>query len=140
MKGKAKSVKGKVNFSSFIIDHSSLVVLSLIALPFTLSPSFALQLPGSGNTIDNPPNFNSQLADIGGIVSVFLQYALTIGGMLALVFLVIGGFRYVISAGDVKGTESARSQITMALVGLFVIFIAYWLAKIVETILGATIL
>ncbi|MBI4039495.1 hypothetical protein HY388_01545 [Candidatus Daviesbacteria bacterium] len=150
MKGKAKSVKGKVNFSSFtcpakpwrsgVIHHSSLVVLLLTAYCLLLTaPASALQLPG-GNTIQTPNNFNPQINNIGDLVGIFLQYALLLGGIMALVFLVVGGFRYVISASDAKGAESARNQITMALVGLFVIFIAYWLTKLVETILGAKVL
>lgn len=111
-------------------------VACALAIP-TSAPAQALVLPGSNTNINSPTPFFFTLGDI---VTTILNYSFFIGGILTMVFLVIAGFRYVISAGDPKGVEAARGQITMALVGLFVIFIAYWLIKLVETILGGSFL
>jgi hypothetical protein len=41
-------------------------------------------------------------------------------GAVAFLFIVIGGFRYVISSGDPKNTAKAKNTIIYALVGLVI--------------------
>ena len=54
-------------------------------------------------------------------------------GALALLMLVIAGFRYTISGGDPTAVANAKRQITYVLVGLIVIALA---ATIVNFVLG----
>jgi ABC-type Fe3+ transport system permease subunit len=44
-----------------------------------------------------------------------------VGGALAVIMLIYGGLRYVISAGSPEATKSARNTIIYALVGLVII-------------------
>ena len=71
----------------------------------------------------NGPNlpFNT----VGEIISKLLPYIFTIAGMVALVFLIWGGIRYMTARGDPKAADAARNTITSAVVGLLIIvFIA----------------
>jgi len=45
-------------------------------------------------------------------------------GAIAVVMIIIGGFRYVTSAGNAEGTKSARNTILYAIVGLVVVALA----------------
>ena len=47
-----------------------------------------------------------------------LQVVFGVVGALALLFIVIAGFRYIISAGDPQDTAKAKNGIIYALVGL----------------------
>jgi len=54
-----------------------------------------------------------------------IDYILVIVGAIAVVFIIIGGFRYITSAGNDKFVEDAKSTITYAIIGLVIVLLAY---------------
>lgn len=62
-----------------------------------------------------------------------------VGIALVLIFLIVGGIRYITSGGDKTGTEAARGMITSAVIGFIVVLGAFALKTIIENILGANI-
>src|SRR3546814_10141281 len=52
-------------------------------------------------------------------------------GLVAVIMLIVGGFRYVTSGGDANATKGARDTILYALVGLVVVAIAQAIVKFV---------
>ena len=46
-------------------------------------------------------------------------------GMLAIVFIIVGGIQYAYSMGNAKRTQQARETITYAVVGLVLAIAAY---------------
>ena len=60
------------------------------------------------------PNVRADEASI----STLLQILFGIIGALALLIIIIAGFRYIVSAGDPQKTANAKSTIIYALVGL----------------------
>ena len=77
---------------------------------------------------------------LGGIISAFLPYMLTIAGLILFGMLVMGGFTMLAGAADKESQEHGKKQITSALVGFFVIFLAYWIAQILQVIFKINIL
>ncbi len=71
---------------------------------------------------------------LGSIVGGLLPYLLTIAGLALLVMLVAGGFTMLAGAADKNSQEKGKKQITSALLGFFVIFLAYWIAQILQVI------
>jgi hypothetical protein len=63
------------------------------------------------------PNFNN----VGDIISALLTPIFTLAGMIALLFLIWGGIRYMTARGDPKAAESARGTITSAVIGLLIV-------------------
>lgn len=62
--------------------------------------------------------------EVTGIICIGLKlvnYLLGTAGIVSLVFLVIGGLRYMASGGDEKALTAAKSTITYAVLGLFII-------------------
>lgn len=57
--------------------------------------------------------------------TAFLNITSAIAAAVALLFLVIGGFRYIISRGDPQGTARARDTIIYSVVGLVVVIVAF---------------
>ena len=47
-----------------------------------------------------------------------------VGGIVAVIFVIMSGYRYVTSSGDPQKTTAARSTLIYALVGLVVIIVA----------------
>lgn len=52
------------------------------------------------------------------IVANVLSVAITLLGITGLVMMIIGAFRYLISGGNSKETETARNTLTYAVIGL----------------------
>ncbi|MFC1633114.1 hypothetical protein ACFL1U_03195, partial [Patescibacteria group bacterium] len=65
----------------------------------------------------------AQGTDISVIIQRVLNWVLGIAGAFAVLFLVIGGFRYVVSAGNDAAIESAKSIIKSSIIGLVIIII-----------------
>lgn len=59
------------------------------------------------------------------ILKTVLLFLLTIAFIVALIFLVIGGFRYIVSQGNEEAIESAKHTITNAIIGVVVIALAW---------------
>jgi hypothetical protein len=60
----------------------------------------------------------------GSTVKTVLSIVDTVIGALALLFITIGGFRYVLSQGDPQATGKAKNTILYALIGLVVAVMA----------------
>ncbi len=75
--------------------------------------------------------------NIGNVISELTKnYVLLIAGLLLLIYLIVGGFQYLTSAGDPKKAQEAQSKITQALLGFFIVFGAFWIVQILANILG----
>lgn len=74
--------------------------------------------------------------DLGSVLSDVVNALLLFAGAVAVLFLIIGGFRYVVSAGNAEQVEGAKKTIVYALFGLIIIFIAYVLVQLVQNYLG----
>jgi hypothetical protein len=77
---------------------------------------------------------------VGGIVSAAIRLVLVIAAIVFFFILVIGGIRWITSGGDKANTETARNQITAALVGLVIVFSAWAILKLIQVFFGIDIL
>ena len=68
---------------------------------------------------------------IGQIITNILPYVFWITGILLLVYLLMGGFQLMFAAGDPKKVQGAWGKITNAVIGFVIIFVAYWVTKLI---------
>jgi len=99
----------------------------------------ALVLPG-GEIIKNPTGLRSELGTLGGFVSALLPIILVLAGLTLFILLILGGFGILTSAGSPDKMKAAQGKITSAIIGFVIIFISYWIARILEVMLGINIL
>lgn len=71
--------------------------------------------------IDMPTNL---LGD-GGIFTTAVNLLLFLIGAIAVVMIIYGGFKYVISGGDSSAVTSAKNTILYAVIGLIIASLAY---------------
>lgn len=71
----------------------------------------------------------------GTFVTDALEIVIRIVAAICLLFIVIGGFRYILSQGDPQGVSKAKGTIMYALIGLAVTVLAQF---IVSLVIGAT--
>lgn len=76
---------------------------------------------------------------IGEIISAILPYIFVIAGLILFFLLISSGFELLTSAGNPESQKKAQAKLTNAIVGFIIIFLAYWLAQIVEAVLGIQI-
>lgn len=76
---------------------------------------------------------------VPAIVSGLIKMALVIAAIVFFFILVIGGIKWIASGGDKAQTESARNQITSALVGLVIVFAAWAIIALIQTFFGINI-
>lgn len=66
-----------------------------------------------------------------GTINSIVNIVFGIAGSLAVLFVVIGGMRYVISRGDPQATAQAKNTILYALIGLIVTIFAFTIVRFV---------
>ena len=97
------------------------------ATPIDLVPTSGLGQPLSG-------------LQLSGIIRAAINLVLIVAAVVFFFMLVIGGVRWITSGGDKANTETARNQITAALVGLVIVFAAWAIIQLIQTFFGITIL
>ncbi len=80
----------------------------------------------------------AQLDGDTGIFRTVTNVLLFIIGAIAVIMLIIGGIRYVISGGDSSAVTAAKNTILYAVVGIIVALLAYALVNFVLTNFSAT--
>jgi len=95
---------------------------ALAATPDNLCPTGLFKTAGGGTSttttgsIPGCAGFDLPTA-IASVISILMFVAF----MAALVFLVIGGVKWIISGGDKEGAGKAKETVTAALIGLSVV-------------------
>lgn len=96
-----------------------------------VSSAFAL-------TIDKPKYVN--ILDLGKLVSNGVSLIMLIAVIATFFYLVWGGLEWITSGGEKTGTEAAKSKITSAFIGLFIVFAAWAIMKFIEQFFGICVL
>lgn len=90
-------------------------------------------------------NSSSNLSDPAGVsvyVSNLITGAISIAGIILLFILIGGGIAMIRGAGksDPKTVEQGKQAATSALIGFIVVFSAYWIVRLIETITGLSLI
>ena len=78
-------------------------------------------------------------SDLFGDTGVFRQITNTIlyiVGIIAVIMLIIGGIRYVVSGGDSKKVTDAKNTVLYAIIGLIVCLLSY---AIINFVIGVIV-
>lgn len=92
------------------------------------STAFALSKP----PVTSPTGSTS----FGDLIVTVINALLLFAGAVAVLFLIVGGFRYVVSAGNPDQVEGAKKTILYAVLGLIIIFVAFLAVQVVQNALG----
>ena len=74
------------------------------------------------------------------LITFAVTALIVVAGIIFLIMLLIGGLRWILSGGDKASTESARGQVTSALIGLVIVLSAYAIATLIQAVFGINIL
>ena len=73
---------------------------------------------------------------LAAIINKLLPILFSAAGIILFFYLIAGGFDLLLSTGDPKKAEGAKGKITNAIIGFIIIFVAWWLTKLLSTIFG----
>lgn len=69
---------------------------------------------------------------INDIIITVLNIVIGVAFIIAVLFLVIGGFRYITAQGNEESAEAGRKTIINALIGIVVIILSFVIVRIVS--------
>jgi amino acid transporter len=123
---------------------ASLVIAFTMFLAPSFSPLHAQQSPCTGsdcvqsglNDIGGAfPGGAKQGADVREILKTIIDWALYLAAIIAVIFIIIGGFMYITSAGDATKATTGRKTLTNAIIGLVIIVMSYLIVQVVYNFL-----
>ncbi|AKM83111.1 hypothetical protein A2422_03995 [Candidatus Woesebacteria bacterium RIFOXYC1_FULL_31_51] len=90
---------------------------------------------GTGSKLTDPTN-------IGNYISAIITGAISIAGVILLFLLIMGGIGMIAGAGSdsPEKIEKGKKAVTSALIGFIVVFMSYWIVKLIESITGLNLL
>lgn len=68
------------------------------------------------------------------LIALIIQLGLILAAIIAVLFLIWGGIRWILSGGDKAGVESARNTIIAAIIGLVIVFLSFLIITIIGSI------
>lgn len=77
---------------------------------------------------------------VNQLITSAISLILVVAAVVFFFILVIGGIKWITSAGDKAKIESARGHLTAALVGIVIVFSVWAIIKVLETFFGVNIL
>lgn len=96
------------------------------ALPLTAHAAGAVF--GNNTVCNDAPNAaackGGSASPINPILVRAINLVAVIAGLIAVIFIIVGGLQFIFSAGDPSKAEAARNTIIYAVVGLLVIGVA----------------
>lgn len=83
-----------------------------------------------------------EVSSVANLVTLFVNIAFVLAGVLLLIFFIMGGIGMIASAGgnDPQKMAQAQKTATSALIGFIVVFASYWIVKLIGQVIGVNIL
>lgn len=120
--------------------------LSLFAAPLLVPATVAAQSSTEaglcqGANLQVQPGTGSEACQIEGdsvstvnrILTLVINIFSLVVGVAAVIMIIVGGLRYIISGGDSGNVQSAKNTILYAIIGLVVVALAQFIVKFVLT-------
>lgn len=86
---------------------------------------------GSGSGACDPADTSVGTQRIQDIVTFIINIFSVIVGIVAVIMIIWGGFKYITSGGDSGNITSAKNTIIYAIIGLIIVALAQFLVKFV---------
>lgn len=87
----------------------------------------------NGQTFQGPLSGIEKLSDV---VNVILPFIYGLAGILLFLFLVWGGYDYLLSGGNAEKVKAGQAKITSALIGFVLLALSYLAVRVISYIFG----
>lgn len=101
------------------------MLIATLNVLFIPSVSYGISAIQAGANAAHGSGQPAELFGSAGIFTTITNTMLFAIGVLSVVMLIIGGFRYVISSGNESSVTNAKNTIMYAIIGLVIALLAY---------------
>lgn len=109
---------------------SIIVSFMVMIAPFTALGQF--HIPDSGPA-GLPGTFNGA-NNLTSLILSIINIILAVAGLIAVLILIIGGFRYVTSFGNEEAVKQAKGMIINAIIGIVIIILSFVIVRVVSNV------
>lgn len=112
-----------------------------VSLGFQVLPAYAEDCPPDNTNptaiedICNPSKFYVDLGhgsnSFPGLLGFIIDNLLKVAGLVAVGFIILGGFQYITSRGSEEQAETGKKTLTNAIIGLVLIVLSYIIVAVV---------
>ncbi|MDR0462980.1 MAG: hypothetical protein LBG64_02045 [Pseudomonadales bacterium] len=124
---KLKSLSGRlIGLVLFLCVVGMALVFPLIAeaQQFNFMDQFTLTQGGTGTV-------QGEFGDLGTLVNRIVQPVMVAVGVIFLIIFVYNGFMLATKSGEPQAIDQARKMMTAGLIGLLIVFSAFWITEII---------
>lgn len=132
-------ISNKLTRSGLILSEVAIIALARVSTASAAAPCTDSGIgtnPSAGATCAAPTGISSTLS-VTGLFKSVSNTLIFIVGAISVIVLIIGGIRYVISAGNATQVTAAKNTILYAIIGLVISIAAYAIVSFIFTQLGA---
>lgn len=132
-----QSIIRRITVITTVLAASLLLMVALPIMTYAATgdggKSQACKALGANDDCSTGSGKNKKLPEEGiqDVIKTVINIMSSIGGIIAVIMVVIGGFKFMTAAGDSAKAASARNTIIFALVGLIVVAFAQVIVQFV---------
>jgi len=72
-----------------------------------------------------------------GLIVNVISLLLTVAGAIAVLFLIVGGYWYITSAGNEEQAEKGKSTLLNAIIGIIIIVLSFTIINVMANLVGS---
>jgi hypothetical protein len=131
-----KQTLKKINFLK-IAELILAVVMTFAPLALSLNMNVASAQYNPGGFNCQSTGLNCQNTNVNGLIRTVINWMLGIAFGVAVLFLIIGGFWYITSAGNEETAEKGKGTAINAIIGIVIIILSYVIINVVSGLVGS---
>lgn len=101
------------------------------------APVLASAQLGRNFQCDPTTGLNCQSTSINGLIRTVINWLLGIAFGIAVLFLIVGGFWYITSAGNEETAEKGKGTAINAIIGIVIIILSYVIINVISTLVAS---
>jgi len=126
------------------ITKFSKISVGVLSLIYSLTGSVLNASAAAATQVDKwglnyAANVGLGTSEIRDVASNVINILLGVLGILALVIILVGGFRWMTAAGNEENIAAAKKTIAAGIIGLIIIFFAYAIVLFVFNVVGGAL-
>lgn len=117
-----------------IKQYSSIALIAaflVVSIAGIITPPAMVSADAKGQVCNSIGGCDGGGADIQRVITQIVNILSAIGGIIAVIVIIVAGVKFITSGGDSSGVASARNTIIYAIVGLIIIAFAQIIVRFV---------
>ena len=82
----------------------------------------------------------AKFSDLASIINLIIPLLMAGGALIFFAMMLIGAYTFMTAAGDAEKVKQAQKMFKFAIFGFIIVFVSFLMIKVIEIILGITIL